>query len=185
MLRVRMHETPEDLRRLQRLLDQSYAEAGEHLRSIFTPERRMSADELVRALPGVFVLHLGTVTASAEPIVAPIDGMFYRGRLWFGFPPGAVRIRHVRARPQVSAVYSIGEDLCVIAHGTAREVRPSDPEHAEYEKYGREVYGPAWDYWADHYSDRQGSGLTACIEPRRMYAALMRPEVLPDLTGTA
>lgn len=169
-----MHETPDDLRELQRVLDESYAAAGLHLRSIFQPERRMSAEQVVRALRGVFLLHLATVTAACEPMVAPIDGLFYRGRLWFGFPPGAVRIRHLRARPQVSAVYTLGEDLCVIAHGTAREVVSSDPEHAHFERYGREVYGAAWDYWVDHYKDREGSDFTAWIEPRRMYAALMR-----------
>lgn len=48
-----MHETPDDLRELQRVLDESYARAGEHLRSIFTPERRMSAEEVVRTLRGL------------------------------------------------------------------------------------------------------------------------------------
>jgi hypothetical protein len=65
-------------------------------------------EQVVRALQGVFVLHLATVTASGAPLVAPIDGLFYRGRVWFGVPPGAVRIQHIRARPQVSAVHSVG-----------------------------------------------------------------------------
>jgi hypothetical protein len=38
-----MHETSQDLARLQRLLDESYEKAGEHLRSIITPERRLNA----------------------------------------------------------------------------------------------------------------------------------------------
>jgi hypothetical protein len=33
-----MHETRDDLVRLQNLLDDSYAKAGEHLRSIITPD---------------------------------------------------------------------------------------------------------------------------------------------------
>ncbi len=57
-----MHETAEDLRELQRVLDASYARAGEHLRSIFRPERRLSAEDVVGVLRGVFVLHLATVT---------------------------------------------------------------------------------------------------------------------------
>jgi hypothetical protein len=47
-----MHETAEDLLELAALLDRSYARAGEHLRSIFTPERRIPADELVALLLG-------------------------------------------------------------------------------------------------------------------------------------
>ena len=174
-----MHETADELAQLQRTLDESYALAGEHLRSIFTPERRMSAEQVVRALRGVFVLHLATVTADCAPVLAPIDGLFYRGRIWFGVPPGAVRIRHLRARPQLSACYSVGEDLCVLAHGTAREVPEGSPEHAEYTAYGREVYGAeVWDYWDRHYDDRKERGYTAWIDPRRLYATLANPDAL-------
>lgn len=41
-----MHETPEDLAGLQRLLDDSHARGGAHLRSIFTDERRLSAERM-------------------------------------------------------------------------------------------------------------------------------------------
>ncbi len=41
-----MHETPEDLDRLQRLLDDSYAVAGEHLVEVITTERRLDAPAL-------------------------------------------------------------------------------------------------------------------------------------------
>jgi len=173
-----MHETDDDLRGLQRVLDESYAAVGEHMRSIFTPERRMSAEEVVQTLRGVFVLHLATVTASAEPFVAPIDGLFFRGRLWFGVPPGAVRVLHLRARPQVSATYTRGEDLCVIVHGVAREIDTQDAQHGDFMDYCREVYGGAFDYSAEHYRDRKGSGFTAWIEPRRLYASAMRREAI-------
>jgi nitroimidazol reductase NimA-like FMN-containing flavoprotein (pyridoxamine 5'-phosphate oxidase superfamily) len=176
-----MHETPEDLRQLQRVLDESYAQAGEHLRSIFTPERRMSAEDVARSLHGVFVLNLATVTVKGEPLVAPIDGLFYRGHVWFGVPPGAVRERHLRARPQVSATHTRGEDLCVVVHGLAREVDESEARQLGYLGYVREVYGAVWDYWDELYRKRElGSGFTAWIEPRRMYAALMRPEAIND-----
>ena len=41
-----MHETPEDLERLQELLDRSYARAGSHLRSIWDEETRLDARAL-------------------------------------------------------------------------------------------------------------------------------------------
>jgi nitroimidazol reductase NimA-like FMN-containing flavoprotein (pyridoxamine 5'-phosphate oxidase superfamily) len=173
-----MHESREDLPELQRILDESYACAGENLRSIFSPEHRLSVEQVVRALQGVFVLHLATVTASGAPLVAPIDGLFYRGRVWFGVPPGAVRIQHIRARPQVSAVHSVGEELCIIVHGTAHEIDTKDPEHGAYLGYCREVYGATWDYWAERYRDRKGTGFTAWIEPRRMYAMATTPAFL-------
>ncbi|HEX5992498.1 MAG TPA: hypothetical protein VFY70_07995, partial [Thermomicrobiales bacterium] len=67
-----MHETPHDLLELTELLDRSYAQAGDHLRSIFTPERRIPADELVALLPGVQVLNLATVSRACAPRVAPV-----------------------------------------------------------------------------------------------------------------
>jgi nitroimidazol reductase NimA-like FMN-containing flavoprotein (pyridoxamine 5'-phosphate oxidase superfamily) len=171
-----MRETPEDLERLEQILHRSYTAAGEHLRSIFSDERRMSPEQIVRALRGVFMLNLATIDASGAPLVSPIDGLFYRGHFWFGFPPGAARIRHVRARPQVSASYTIGEDLCVLAHGRAHEVEQSSPAYAAYLEYAREVYTPGvWDYWQRQYADRESRGLTAWIEPRRMYATRMNP----------
>ncbi len=173
-----MHETPDDLRELQRVLDESYARAGEHLRSIFTPERRMSAEQMAQFLQGVFVLNVATVTAACEPMVAPVDGLFYRGKVLFGFPPGSVRVPHLRARPQVSAVHNRGEDYCVIVHGYAREINLDAPEDADFLDYFKEVYGASWDYWhKEHYRDREGSEFNAWIERRRMYATGPGPGV--------
>jgi hypothetical protein len=172
-----MHETAQDLRELQHLLDWSYERAGEHLRSIFTPERRMSAQETAQLLKRVFVLNVATVTASCEPLVAPVDGLFYRGKLLFGFPPGSVRACHLRSRPQVSAVYNRGEDYCVIAHGHAREIDLALPENAQFLSYFKEVYGSSWNYWhEERYRDRQGFGFNAWIEPRRMYTLKPRAD---------
>lgn len=167
-----MHETSEDLARLQAELDASYAAAGEHVRSIFRPQRRLSAAGVVDALKGVFVLQLATVTAAHEPFLAPIDGLFYRGRVCFGVPRGAVRIAHLRARPQVSANYTRGEDVCVMVHGSAQQIREGDELHDDYLAYCRATYGEAlWDYWKDQaYEDREGEDYTAWIEPRRIFA---------------
>jgi hypothetical protein len=114
-----MHETAEDRIALSDLLDRSYARAGDHLRSIFTSERRIPADELVALLPGVQVLNLATVSRACAPRVAPVDGLFYRGRFWFGSAAASVRFAHLRERPQVSASHTRGEELAVIVHGTA------------------------------------------------------------------
>jgi hypothetical protein len=43
-----MLETPEEIGRLQRLLDRSAAGAGSHLRSVLTEERRLSAEQVGR-----------------------------------------------------------------------------------------------------------------------------------------
>ena len=142
-----MYETAEDLLELTELLDRSYARAGAHLRSIFTPERRHSADELVALLPGVQVLNLATVSRACSPRVAPVDGLFYRGRFWFGSAAASVRFTHLRERPQVSATHTRGEELAVIVHGTAALIDTGDPAHAGFADYYREVYSFGWDAW--------------------------------------
>ena len=45
-----MYETDEQIGELQGLIDRSFAQAGPHLLSIMTPERRLSARQVVRYL---------------------------------------------------------------------------------------------------------------------------------------
>ncbi|HEX2031747.1 MAG TPA: pyridoxamine 5'-phosphate oxidase family protein [Actinomycetota bacterium] len=157
-----MHETSDDLAALQRLLDESQASAGPHLRRIFTDERRLRADELPALLPGVQVLNLATVNAACEPRVAPVDGLFYRARFYFGSSADSVRWRHLRARPQASAAHTRGEQLAVVVHGTAVPIDPAEEAEAGFRRYLLEVYGDDWEDWG-------GDAPYARIEPTRMY----------------
>jgi uncharacterized pyridoxamine 5'-phosphate oxidase family protein len=157
-----MHETDDDLAELQELLDSSHAAAGAHLRSIFNEERRIPAVELPALLPGVQVLSLATVTAACEPRVAPVDGLFFRGRFWFGSSHDSARFRNIRARPQVSAAHVRGEELAVVVHGTAHEVDTASPELAPFRNYCLEIYGEAWHDWG-------APAAYARIDPTRMF----------------
>ncbi len=164
-----MHETPDDLTRLQRLLDESMAAAGRHLREIHTDERVMTAAETVAAMDGMRVLALSTVSAAGEPIVAPVDGILYRGRLHVGSAPDAVRTRHLAVRPAVSAAWIDGEVHAVVVHGRAERVDLTDPAEAGFRACLIEVYapryGPDWIEWAER------AAVYHRIEPRRMFAA--------------
>ena len=164
-----MHETPQDLARLQRLLDDSYAGSGEHLRSIITPERRLSAEAVCLELQGMVLLSLATVTSKCEPIVSPVDGFFYKGLLWFGSADNSVRFRHIRVRPQVSATHIRGEELVVTVHGTAHEIDKASGQYEGFKDVLREKYGADLDssgFWE--------SAPYAYIEPRVMFAAIFR-----------
>jgi uncharacterized pyridoxamine 5'-phosphate oxidase family protein len=143
-----VRETPSDLIWLQRMLDDSYARAGEHLRRIITEERRLDAARLVDRLSGVQVLHLATVTAKGEPRVGPVDGLLFRGRFWFGSAPDSVRFRHLRARPQVSATVTKGEEFQVTVHGRAVEVDMTAPDTLPFRDLLIETYGESWESWA-------------------------------------
>ncbi|MEX0682482.1 MAG: pyridoxamine 5'-phosphate oxidase family protein [Dehalococcoidia bacterium] len=165
-----MHETAADIERLQRLLDESYSKSGEHLRSIITPERRLSAEDVCGELQAMTLLNLATVTARCEPIVGPVDGIFYRGLVWFGSAENSVRFRHIRARPAVSATHTRGEELVVTVHGRALEIDKTSGEHEGFKDCLREVYGKDWDNWG-----YWQSAPYAFIEPRVMFAATFKP----------
>jgi hypothetical protein len=165
-----MHETSEQLTELQRLLDTSYETAGGHLRSIITPDRRLSAQQLTETLTGMTLLSLATVTSRCEPVLAPVDGFFYQGKLWFGSSPDSFRFRHIRARPQVSANHTRGEELIVMVHGTAHQIDTSTGQYDGLRVLMRGFYGADWDSWG--YWD---SAAYAYIEPRKMFAASFKP----------
>ena len=141
-----MHETAEDLLALQQLLDASYERAGAHLRSIWGPETRLDAERLSSELPGVQVLDLATVTLRGEPRVAPVDGLFFRGRFWFGSADDSLRFRNIRANPAVSGAVTKGlETFLVIVHGRAVETDPRSPAAGGFASYPVEVYDFDWD----------------------------------------
>jgi hypothetical protein len=141
-----MYETDDDLRALQALLDASYARSGEHLRSIWGEDSRLDARRLCEELVGVQVLDLGTVTARGEPRVSPVDGLFFRGHLWFGSADNSARFRNIRINPAVSGAITRGlETFLVIVHGRAIETDPRGSDAAGFADYARDVYDFDWD----------------------------------------
>ena len=168
----RVHETEDDLVRLQALLDRSYAQSGEHLRSITTPQRRIDARELGRLLGGVQVIDLATVTPSGAPRVSPVDGLFYRAHFYFGSSTTSARYRNLRAHPQVSAAHTRGEELSVVVHGTAQLFALGDPDRADFRAYAEEVYVPLYgDAWREFV--KADTMFYARIEPERMFTFRM------------
>ena len=144
-----MHETPADLLRFQDLLDDSYESAGSHLREVITPERRLVAADVVARLTGVCLLALATVTADCRPLTGLVDGLFYRGEFWFGSAQTSIRFRHIRQRPQVSAVHHQGEEFSIAVHGRATEVDLQDPDLQGFRQFAIDIYGPEWADWGD------------------------------------
>ena len=169
-----MHETPDDLLKLQATLDRSYESAGAHLKYVITPERRLSAEQLADRLQGMCLLVLATVTADDRPINGPIDGFFYRGEWYFGSSGSSLRFRHIRRRPQVSATYMPAEELSVTTHGRALEI---DVNSHDDDGFRQMLF--------DYYSERFGEGATAIfdgpgvayarIEAERMFTFYLDP----------
>ena len=166
-----MHETPEDLEALQDLLDRSYEVAGPHLRSIITPQRRVTAADLVARLTGMRLLSLATTTSDGRPIAGPVDGIFYRSAFHFGSAPNSLRYQHIRSRPDVSATHLPGEDFAVTVHGRALFVDVREPAGAGLRRTLLEVYVPRYgEGWAQFLDS---VGVYARIEARRMFTFQM------------
>jgi|tagenome__1003787_1003787.scaffolds.fasta_scaffold20854003_1 general stress protein 26 len=123
-----MHETPDELAGLQTLIDASFARAGTHTTSIISADRRLSAQEVAAYLTGMKHLAVATVTASGEPRVGAVDGLFLHGRFWFSTSADAWRIKHLQERPAVSATHFVGDDIAITVHGTAHLVVGGTPE---------------------------------------------------------
>jgi hypothetical protein len=169
-----MNERPEDLSELQAVLDDSYTSAGDHLRRVTTPERRLDAAALVEHLSGMCLLVLATSTSDGRPINGPVDGIFHRGRFHFGSSPDSVRFRHLRERPAVSATHLPGEHLAVTVHGDAELIDVHDPEHADFKQTLLDIYVPRYgEEWA---AMLDGGATYARIHPRRMFTFWMPDE---------
>jgi nitroimidazol reductase NimA-like FMN-containing flavoprotein (pyridoxamine 5'-phosphate oxidase superfamily) len=162
-----MHETPDDLRRLQTLLDESAAAAGSHLQSVITPDRRLTAPEVASRLSGMRLLVLATVTSDGRPLAGPVDGIFYRGDFYFGSSPESLRFRHIRRRPDVSATHVPGEELAITVHGRAIPIDVGAPEHLGFRETLLGVYVPRYGSEWETFLDTATA--YARIEARRMF----------------
>jgi nitroimidazol reductase NimA-like FMN-containing flavoprotein (pyridoxamine 5'-phosphate oxidase superfamily) len=163
-----VHETADDLAELDRLLDRSYESAGAHLRSIHTPGRRLTAEQVAERLVGMRLLVLATVSRDGRPLTSPVDGVFYRGRFHFGTDPASVRWRQLVASPAVSATHLPSEDWSVVVHGRAVPVDVGPSGDAALRAVLLEVYtptyGPEWELFLD------SGPVYARIEPDRLFA---------------
>ena len=167
-----MFETPEELDRLQDVLDRSMADAGPHLRDIIGPERRLDARQLTERLPGMRLLVLATVTADGRPLTAPVDGYFLHGTFWFSLGATAVRTGHLTERPQASATHLPDESLAVTVHGRAerhefRGTACADLRRAMLEHY-LPIQGPSFAQWMD-----EVSAVGAQLVPEKMFTFQM------------
>jgi hypothetical protein len=172
-----VHETEEDLARLDALLEASAAAAGPHLLSIATPERRLTAAQLSERLQGMRLLIVATVTADGRPLVGPVDGYLLRGFFYFSSGRESVRMRHLATRPHISATHVPGEALAVTVHGRAELFDMGSVEgspgamlrQAMLDQY-LPTQGPDFEKWLDE-SDAVG----ARIVPEKMFTFHMDP----------
>src|SRR5215218_11511729 len=142
-----MHETAEEIERLQALLDASHAAATGHLRSIIHGDRRLTAADLVALLTGMKVLTVATVTARGEPRISAMDGHFLHGTWTFSTSRTSAKARHLARRPAVSIAHVDGEALAVFSHGQVVEL--AGDELATVDAHWTSHYGSSPLSWGD------------------------------------
>jgi general stress protein 26 len=142
-----MLETPEELARLQALLDASHDHATEHLRGIIHDGRTLSAEHIVGLLTGMKVISAATVTARGEPRISAMDGHFLHGTWTFSTSRTAAKARHLAARPGISVAHVDGEDLAIFSHGRAVEL--AGAELAQLDEHWTAHYGSSPLSWGD------------------------------------
>jgi uncharacterized pyridoxamine 5'-phosphate oxidase family protein len=168
-----MLESEDDVRELQALFDRTFARANPHLLKIVKPERRLNARQVVRYLQGTKHVAFGTVNERGEPRVAPLDGVFIRGRFTVSTGGRAARLRHLRANPACSAAHVDGDTIGIVVHGRATIIGRDDEGVEEIEPVWREIYGSSPFDW--------GEGVVFMrIEPSSMWAYAFRPESFPE-----
>ncbi len=142
-----MYESPAEVGALQDLLDRSFEVASEHLTSIMTPPRRLSAQRLIDDLSGIAVLNLATVTARGEPRLSAVDGHFLHGRWHFTTSATSPKARQLRARSATSASYTPRDGYGVFCHGRAHFLDRATPEFIELHEHCVRTYGESPDEW--------------------------------------
>lgn len=173
-----MRETAEEIAELQVLLERSVAGGNEHLRAIMTPDRLLTAEQVVRVLDKMQVLVVATVTADGRPLTSCADGHLLHGRWVFTTSGEATKARHLAARPGVSATHVRGELLGVFTHGTAERLTPAHPDFAEIEDHLVGFYGSSPSSWAADIAYLR-------VQPRWMLAYSSDPAALMAEVTTA
>ena len=158
-----MHESPDDLERLQALIDRSIEGAGAFLRNAFEmPDRSLSAQQLVDHLQASLTVALATTTARGEPRVAPINALLVRAAFHVPTVAQAARTRHLAARPAASLTYFEGTDLAVVAHGQVAIIDTNDPAFAELDGVQVESGNESPTEW-------QGDGVYLRLDADRLF----------------
>ena len=157
-----MYESVEDIQQLQDLLDRSIERAGTFLRQSFEmPEHSLSARQFVHFWQRVQTIALATVTRNSEPRVAPIGALLLRGRFYIPTVMAAARTRHILHSPTVSFTLYQGNEVAVIAHGSATIIQAGDADFADIETFQREATGTSVQEW--------GEGIFLQITPETLF----------------
>ena len=167
-----MFETDDEIAWIQAMFDAHLARANRHMTSIVTPERRLTARQVVTYLQGTKHVAFATVTSKGEPRVSPLDALFIHGRFTMGTGAGATKIAHLRRNPACSAVHMDGDRIAVAVIGTVEWITREHAAHDEIHETWKQTYESDPYAWGDVVFFR--------IDPQTMWAYAFHAEEFPD-----
>jgi pyridoxamine 5'-phosphate oxidase-like protein len=168
-----MDETDTDFQNLQTLLDHSIEQAGPFLRESFQmPTHSLSARQLTHLWQALQNIALATVTSKGEPRVTPIGALLFHGQWYIPTVAAALRTKHLLHHPVMSFTYYQGDDLAIIAHGSAHILRPDHPDFPAVEAFQQEQTGSSVLTW--------GEGVFFQVTPRALYTFVRYPDRYPE-----
>jgi Pyridoxamine 5'-phosphate oxidase len=167
-----MFETDAEIMALQAMFDAHLAGANQHMRNIVTPERRLTARQVVTYLQGTKHVAFANVTRRGEPRVSPLDALFIHGRFTLSTSLEATKVGQLRRDPSCSAVHMDGDRIAVAVNGTVEWVRPGHPDHDEIHATWTKTYESDPYTWGDVVLFR--------IQPATMWAYAFHPEEFPE-----
>jgi uncharacterized pyridoxamine 5'-phosphate oxidase family protein len=164
-----VYESAEDVVALQELLDRTFARMNPHMANILKPERRLSARQVVAYLQGIKHVAFATVNERGQPRVAPLDGIFLRGRFHVSTGGQAARLKDLRRQPRCSLTHFVGDDVAVTVNGAAVVMDRNHPEMPAIEPVYLELYESSPFSW--------GEGVVIIrVEPSSMWSYSFTPE---------
>ena len=167
-----MLETEEEIQQLQAMFDAHMALANAHMTAIVTPERRLTARQVVTYLQGTKHVAFATVTRRGEPRVSPLDALFIHGRFTLSTGIEATKVQQLRRDPSCSAVHMDGDRIAVAVNGRVDWIRRGHPDHDEIHDIWTKTYESDPYTWGDVVLFR--------IEPATMWAYAFHPEEFPE-----
>ena len=93
-----MFETDAEVAELQRLFDRTLRTANPHMRSIVTPERRLTARKVMAYMQGTKHVVFATIDEN-EPRASPLDALFVHGRFTMSTGKRATKVRFGPVHP--------------------------------------------------------------------------------------
>jgi len=123
-----LFETDAELAGLQQLLDASHQQVEERMSAIYSPEQRLSAQQLA-GFSGVRLVSIASLNRKGEPRVGPRSAALLHGKFYLAANRDSVTVRRLFVNPMAAITY-YENHLLLMGHGTVGFIPVGESEFA-------------------------------------------------------